>query len=113
MRKVYNLASAIFFDNTNYYDDGLGGRLDIIPNVAMIIYATDRKCSLDDASASVVSKLYGLLYSDIENVGYSEYTITGYSCNSFKIGGHDLEKEISAYVGKYIHLVLEVKECKN
>lgn len=100
-----------FFNSADYYDDeSLGGRRDIIPNVSMRIYATNRECSLDEAIGSVVANLYGDIYSDIGYEGYSEWTITGYCCERFTIGGHDLAKEFETYIGKYIHLVLEIKQ---
>lgn len=100
-----------FLDNKEYYDDGcLGAERSVIPDVSLKIYATDQKCSLDDAMGSVVANLYGEVCSDIGYVGYSEYTITGFYCKEFTIGGHDLTNELAGYIGKYIHFVFEVKD---
>lgn len=100
-----------FFNGTDYYeDDSLGGRRDFIPNVSMRMYATNRECSFDEAVGTVVANLYGDVYSDIGYEGYSEWTIPGYYCKRFAIGGHNLAEELNSYIGKYIHLVLE---CKN
>lgn len=100
-----------FFDVKEGYDDGhLGAERSIVPNTSLRIYATDKKCSLDEATGSVVANLYGDICSDIGYVGYSEYTITGFYCKEFTIGGHDLAKELDSYRGKYIHFVLEAKE---
>lgn len=43
----------------------------------------------------------------VENIGYSEYTITGYSTENFKLGGHDLEKIFSSYIGKYVCIIID------
>ena len=103
-----------FFNVTDYYeDDSLGGMRDIIPNVSMRMYATNCKCSLDEAIGTVVANLYGNIYSDIGYEGYSEWTITGYYCKQFAIGGHDLTKELNSYIGKYVHLILELKTDKS
>ena len=90
-----------------YDDDSLGGRRMFIPNVAMRLYVTDKRCTLDEAVGSLISHMYGDLQSDIGYEGYSEWTITGYYCKEFRIGGHDLAKELERYIDKYIHLVVE------
>lgn len=102
---------ADFLGNKDYYDDGcLGAERCVVSDVSLRIYATDQKCSLDEAMGSVVANLYGEVCSDIGYVGYSEYTITGFYCKEFTIGGHDLTNELAGYIGKYIHFVFEVKD---
>lgn len=99
-----------FSDDTCEYDSPyLGGMRSIIQNVSMRVYATSKKCSLDDAMCALVSHLDGTVISDIEYEGYSEWTITGYSCKEFTIGGHNLDAELDKYIGKYIHLVFECR----
>lgn len=101
---------ADFLGNKDYYNDGhLGAERSVVPDVSLRVYATGQKCSLDDAMGSVVANLYGEVCSDIGYVGYSEYTITGFYCKEFTIGGHDLTNELTGYIGKYIHFVLGVK----
>lgn len=98
-----------FFNAKEYYDERLGAERSVIPNVSLRLYVTDKECSLDEAMGSVVANLYGDIRSDIGYVGYSEYTITGFYCKEFTIGGHDLAKELDSYIGKYMHFVLETK----
>ena len=94
----------------NPYDDdywGLGQTNTRIENVNLRIYVTENECTLEEAESSLIDKLYGVLTTETELEGYSEYTITGLDINDFSIGGHNLEKEIRSYMGKYMHFVLE------
>lgn len=91
----------------DYDESTLGGTKSIIPNANLRMYVCDKKCSLDEAVESLLVKLYGDIETHIALVGYSEWTITGYDCEKFTIGGHDLDAELGTYMGKYIHLVLE------
>ena len=97
-----------FAKNSDYYSSpGLGGQRATIPSAAIRIYATNKECSLDEATGALISHLYGCADSDIEYEGYSEYTITGYSNKTFTVGGHNLAVELERYLGKYVHFVLE------
>ena len=44
---------------------------------------------------------------DVRNVGYSEYTITGYNLEEFTIGGHNLSYELESHLGEYCWIVIE------
>ena len=97
-----------FAKNADYYESpGLGGQRATIPNASIRVYATNKECSLDEATGALISHLYGCADSDIEYEGYSEYTITGYSNKTFTVGGHNLAVELERYLGKYVHFVLE------
>lgn len=97
-----------FAKNSDYYSSpGLGGQRATIPSAAIRIYATNKECSLDEATGALISHLYGCADSDVEYEGYSEYTITGYSNKAFTVGGHNLAVELERYLGKYVHFVLE------
>lgn len=95
----------------NPYDDdgylGLGQTNTRIENVNLRIYVTENECTLEEAESSLIDKLYGVLTTETELEGYSEYTITGLDVNDFSIGGHNLEKEIRSHMGEYMHFVLE------
>lgn len=94
-------------DSSWRYDNpGLGGRRSVINNAQIFVYATDKECDLDEAMTALVSKMDGAIFSDVGLEGYSEYTITGYYCKEFTIGGHDLDRELDKYIGKYIHFVI-------
>ena len=90
--------------------EGLGGRRVYIPNVRMRVYATDDVCNLDEAIGSLVDKLYGEMFTNVRNTGYSEWTITGLHVEDFRIGGHDLNTELDRYIGQYIHFILEYED---
>lgn len=93
--------------SVDYDDDNLGGRRAVIPNARIRIYATSSKCSLADAMGALAYYLFGYICVDIGYEGYSEFTITNFYCKEFVIGGHDLDKELESYLGKYIHFILE------
>lgn len=99
-----------YFNCTEVYDTTngtLGGLRDVIPNVSMRMYVSNEKSSLDESVEATVLSLFGEVVSDIGYEGYSEWTITGYSCNQFTIGGHNLENEFKTHVGKWVHLIIE------
>lgn len=97
-----------FASNSDYYDSpSLGGQRATIPSASIRIYATNKECSLDEATGTLISHLYGCADSDIGYEGYSEYTITGYYNKTFTVGGHNLAAELERYLGKYVHFVLE------
>ena len=81
----------------------------LIPNCNLRIYATNNKSTLDEAQTYLLGVFDGLIESDLYYWGYSEYTVVGFSVDSFTIGGHDLKKELKQYVGKYVHFVLETE----
>jgi hypothetical protein len=64
--------------------------------------------TIDEAMESLLYSIYGELKTDIALVGYSEYTITGYSLEDFSIGGHNLDYELSDKIDNYVHFILEV-----
>lgn len=98
-----------FSQYIQHYDNYLGGEKAIIPNASIRVYATNKECDLTDAMSAFVGHIDGILISNLENYGYSEWTILGYYCAEFKIGAHDLDKELNRYIGKYIHFVFTIK----
>lgn len=86
-----------------------------ISKVAMRFYYSDEKCSLEEAETNFVLSCMGCL--DIFQVatGYSEYTITGYSVENFELvsedgGRHNLETIFRSFIGKYVHILIDVIE---
>lgn len=86
-----------------------------ISKVAMRFYYSDEKCSLEEAETNFVLSCMGCL--DIFQVatGYSEYTITGYSVMNFEMvsedgGRHNLEAIFRSFIGKYVHILIDVIE---
>jgi hypothetical protein len=42
--------------------------------------------------------------------GYSEWTITGLELEEFRIGGHDLKKELEDHIGEYCWIRITGKD---
>jgi hypothetical protein len=80
------------------------------PNIFFRFYVSDEKCSLEEAVKGHLEELFGALDIYTTWYGYSEYTIEGYSTDNFTIGNHDLNKILKSYVGKYIHILIDVKD---
>lgn len=81
----------------------------VIPNCNIRIYVTESESTLDEAMATFDK----MLYSDEFNVvgadyGYSEWTISGFDVKKFRIGNHDLNRELKRYDKKYVHFIMEV-----
>ena len=66
--------------------------------------------TLEDVEEKYLEKILGSIDISVENIGYSEYTITDYSIENFKLGGHDLEKIFSNYIGKYVCIIVDKEE---
>lgn len=86
---------------------GLSQLLTTVPNCSIRIYYTDAECSLEEAESLVADIFEGGLVSTIALEGYSEYTITGYRCEDFVIGGHDLNAELKDHIGQYCWFIIE------
>lgn len=79
-------------------------------NIQLRFYVSDWEIkSLEDVQEKYLKKIAGSIDIAVENIGYSEYTITGYFTKNFKLGGHDLEKIFSNYIGKYVCIVIDDK----
>lgn len=77
-------------------------------NIQLRYYVSDYEIkSLEDIQEKYLKKIVGSIDIAVENIGYSEYTITGYSTENFKLGGHDLEKIFSSYIGKYVCIIID------
>ena len=88
---------------------GLGQKVTAIPKCSIRIYYTDTECTLEEAEELVADIFDGGLISSIALEGYSEYTITGYRCEDFTIGGHDLHAELKDHIGQYCWFIIEDK----
>lgn len=78
----------------------------------LYLYITEEECSLEEAQSKLLYKLDG--YDSVLNlqnqlIGWSEFTIIGLNVYDFTIGNHDL-KFLKQYSGKYINMVIEIKE---
>lgn len=92
-----------FFDRKRF----LGHSIDIINNCNVSIYITKDRCTLEDAKKALRYKLEGAFWEQHFLVGWSEYTITGYSISQCTIGNHKLLDIIDQYRGLYAIVHLE------
>ncbi|HCC04023.1 MAG TPA: hypothetical protein DEP51_04105 [Clostridiales bacterium] len=90
-------------------DEDLGYRINTREdNIQLRYYISDVEIkSKEEIEEKYLQKLLGSIDISVENIGYSEYTITGYSTENFTLGGHDLEKIFSNYIGKYVCIIVE------
>lgn len=90
-------------------DEDLGYRINTREdNIQLRYYVSDNEIeSQEDIQEKYLKKILGDIDICVENIGYSEYTITGYSTENFTLGGHDLEKIFSNYIGKYVCIIVE------
>lgn len=80
-------------------------------NIQLRYYISDNEItSKEEIEEKYLEKILGNIDIALENVGYSEYTITGYDLVNFKLGGHDLEKIFKNYLGKYACIIVNKEE---
>lgn len=93
----YDLEASFDFDEET---------MQVIPNVLVQIWTTDKKCSLDNAKRGQLRKELGDLAVVGQETGYSEYTITGFDVTSAFIGEHNLQNIVNNNYGKYVHVLI-------
>lgn len=86
-----------------------------ISKVAMRFYYSNEKRSLEEAETNFVLSCMGCLDIFQVSTGYSEYTITGYGVENFELvsedgGRHNLEAIFRSFIGKYVHILIDVIE---
>ncbi len=80
-------------------------------NIQLRYYVSDNEIkSQEDIQEKYLKKILGSIDIAVENIGYSEYTITGCVTENFTLGGHDLEKIFGTYIGKYICIIVSKEE---
>ena len=86
----------------------------MINNVFMQIHVSDKEITLEEANNNCILMSLGQLDIYETWYGYSEWTIMGYDLQSFRLvgndGEHDLNDIFLNYVGKYLILVVEIKD---
>ena len=86
----------------------------MINNVFMQIHVSDKEITLEEANNNFILMSLGQLDIYETWYGYSEWTIMGYDLQSFRLvgndGEHDLNDIFLNYVGKYLILVVEIKD---
>lgn len=93
-------------------DKDLGYRINTSEdNIQLRYYTSDDKIkSQEDIQEKYLQKILGSIDISVENIGYSEYTITGYETENFTLGGHNLEEIFSNYIGKYVCIIVDKEE---
>ena len=121
-----DVAECSVYGGTKQHKTGLGGRTTYIPDCAVRMFFTSNECSLDEAEIALLQKLYGMGYeikdkdgnkvmsrggeetfegdykSNIDLIGYSEFTIIGYDVTTCTLGGHNLLNILSSHIGQYV-----------
>ena len=86
----------------------------MVDNVFIQIHVSDKEITLEEANNNFILMSLGQLDIYETWYGYSEWTIMGYDLQSFKLvgndGEHDLNDIFLNYVGKYLILVVEIKD---
>ena len=86
----------------------------MINNVFMQIHVSDKEITLEEANNNCILMSLGQLDIYETWYGYSDWTIMGYDLQSFRLvgndGEHDLNDIFLNYVGKYLILVVEIKD---
>lgn len=110
IEKNSNKTSRLYSEDIDNY---LGYRINTSDdNIQLRYYISDEKInSKEEVEEKFLQKILGSIDISVENIGYSEYTITGYSTENFTLGGHNLEYIFSNYIGKYICIIV-IKENK-
>lgn len=79
-----------------------------IPNCNFRFYWGDKKTPLEEAQRLFEEKLIcGDYFHKGNDVGFSEFTITGCVFDEMRIGGHDLHAELLDKCGKYVHILID------
>ena len=77
-------------------------------NIQLRYYVSDNEIkSLEEIQEKYLQKILGSIDIAVENIGYSEYTITGWVTENFMLGGHDLEEIFSNYIGKHVCIIVD------
>ena len=86
----------------------------MVDNVFIQIHVSDKEITLEEANINCILMSLGQLDIYETWYGYSEWTIMGYDLQSFRLvgndGEHDLNDIFLNYVGKYLILVVEIKD---
>ena len=91
-------------------DDCFESTLEVIPNVKLQIYSSDKELPLDKVEENHLREVLGDVTLEGSQNGYSEYTIMGFDIERLWLGGHDVQKIIDSYGHKYLHILMEWSE---
>ena len=122
--RCYSLPEMIYFaivnESHNFYEKEVDEEENInismlIPKVSLRIFFSSDKCSLDDAMDNQILASIGELDILQYWYGYSEYTVEALSIEKFQLisndgGKHDLKQIFNNYIGKYVHILIEILE---
>lgn len=103
-----------FYENETNDEENINISM-LIPKVSFRIFFSDIKCSLDEAINNQILASIGALDILQYWYGYSEYTVEALSIEKFQLisndgGKHDLKQIFNNYIGKYVHILIDVLE---
>ncbi|ASA22654.1 hypothetical protein [Paenibacillus donghaensis] len=81
------------------------------PLVFIQIYLNEKEFTLNEAINFQILSSMGELDVQVDWIGYSELTISYLSTENLTIGGHNIENMLAQYIGKFVLISVEVKEC--
>jgi hypothetical protein len=76
------------------------------------IYLNEKEFTPHEAINYHILSSMGEIDVQIDWIGYSELTISYLSTETLTIGGHNIEKMLAQYIGKYVLISVEIKEMK-
>ena len=101
-------------DSLCYNDEDKTSINTMVDNVFVQIHVSDKEITLEEANNNFILMSLGQLDIYETWYGYSEWTIMGFDLQSFRLvgndGEHDLNDIFLNYVGKYLILVVEIKD---
>lgn len=105
-----NANTSMYYDKE--YDEDMGYRTSTSKdNVQLRFYISDNEIkSREDIEEKYLQKIIGNIDISVENIGYSEYTITGYVTENFTLGEHNLEDIFRNYIGKYVCIIVDKED---
>ena len=96
-----------------YHNNGLGGRKAVIPNCNISMYFSKREMDFEEAQERFLDNMFGasgVFEMEEDNVGYSEWTITGYDLEECHLGGHNLNDILLEHESEYVNICVEISE---
>lgn len=95
------------------HNNGLGGRKAIIPNCSVSMYFSKKEMNYEEAQRRFLDNMFGasgVFEMEEDNIGYSEWTITGYDLEECHLGGHNLNDILLSHKGEYVNIKVETSK---
>jgi len=79
----------------------------VLPNIFIRFYSSVEKMSPEEIIECRLRQEFGDMTLVGQETGYSEFTIDGFCVSSSHLGGHNLQKIIDSFKGKYLHILID------